>query len=64
MVNSLYAIWIKIDETLPWVELKDTYQTRKEVNKAAEDFLRGLRIEIVEIRATENQIKTLATVRR
>jgi hypothetical protein len=64
MVKNLYAIWIRIDETLPWIELKETYQTRKEANKAAEDFLKGLRMEIVEMPMKGNQMKALATVKR
>ena len=63
MVKNLYSIWIKIDETLPWIELKDTYHTRKEANKAAEDFLKSLHMEIVEIPTKGNQIKALATVK-
>ena len=64
MVKNLYAIWIRIDETLPWIELKETYQTRKEANKAAEDFLKGLRMEIVEMPMKGNQMKALATAKR
>jgi len=64
MVKNLYAIWIRIDETLPWIELKETYQVRKEANKAAEDFLKGLRMEIVEMPMKGNQMKALATAKR
>jgi len=36
---TLYAVWIKIDDTLPWIELKGTYQTRGEARKAAKKVL-------------------------
>jgi len=64
MVKNLYAIWIKIDETLPWIELKEACQTKKEAEKAAEDFLKCLHMKIVEIPAKKEQMKALATVRR
>jgi hypothetical protein len=64
MVKNLYAIWIKVDETLPWIELKETYQTRREVDKAAEDFLKGLHMKIVEIPIRGKQMKALATIKR
>jgi hypothetical protein len=64
MVKNLYAIWIKIDETLPWIELKEVYQTRKEANKAAEDFLKGLHMRIVEMPVKWNLMKALATAKR
>jgi hypothetical protein len=64
MVKNLYAIWIKIDETLPWIELKEVYQTRKEANNAAEDFLKGLHMRIVEMPVKWNLMKALATAKR
>jgi hypothetical protein len=60
----LYAIWIKIDETLPWIELKETYQTRKEADKASEDFLRSLQVRIVDTSTKGNQMRILATIKR
>lgn len=60
----MYAIWIKIDETLPWIELKETYQTRKEADKASKDFLRSLQIRIVDTPTKKNQMRILATIKR
>jgi len=63
-VKSLYGVWIKVDETLPWIELKGSYQTRKEARKAAKDFLSSMQVKIVPMPESRKQIKALATIRR
>ncbi|MGC9345399.1 MAG: hypothetical protein ACP5ER_01220 [Candidatus Bathyarchaeales archaeon] len=63
MVKNLYAVWIKIDETLPWIELKGTYQTRNEARKAAKKFLNNIEIRIVEMPEKRRRIKAIATVK-
>jgi hypothetical protein len=63
-VKSLYGVWIKVDETLPWIELKGSYQTRKEGRKAAKDFLSSMQVKIVPMPESRKQIKALATIRR
>jgi hypothetical protein len=64
MVKKVYAVWIKVDETLPWIELKRTYQTRKEARKAAQDFLNSMQIRIVTMPEIEKKVRPLATIRR
>jgi len=64
MVKKLYAVWIKIDDTLPWIELKETYQTRREAEKAAEDSLNNIKVKIVTIPEKRKPIKALATIRQ
>jgi len=64
MVKNLYAVWIKIDETLPWIELKATYQTRREAKKAAKDFLNSIKVKIVATPEKRKQMKALATIRQ
>jgi len=44
---DVFVVWIRIDETLPWIELKGLYHTREEANKAAEEFLESMQIKIV-----------------
>jgi len=62
MVKNLYAVWIKIDETLPWIELKGEYQTRRAAKKAVEEFLSNIKIKIV--KASESgKVKALATAK-
>ena len=41
------AVWIKIDESLPWIELKGTYETRKDAKKAAKNCIRRTQVKIV-----------------
>jgi hypothetical protein len=64
VVKDLYVIWIKVDETLPWVELKETYQTRVEARKAAEGFVNTIQMKIVSMPEKRNQMKALATIKR
>jgi len=62
-VKNLYAVWIKIDETLPWIELKGEYQTRREAKKAATEFLNVVKIKIVEFPEKRSRMKALASVK-
>ena len=61
MVKALYAVWIKIDETLPWIELKGKYQTKREARKAAKDTLHRVEIKVVEVPEKKRRVKALAT---
>jgi len=54
---------IKVDKSLPWIELKETYPTRKEARKAAEDFARSLQVKIVPISDKRKPMKLVATIR-
>ena len=60
----MHAVWVKIDETLPWIELKGTYETRKDARKAAEDCLYKAQIKIVAIPEKSKQLKAVATIKR
>ncbi len=44
----MYTAWIKIDDSLPWFELKETFQTKAEANDAARKKMETVRIKIVE----------------
>jgi hypothetical protein len=59
----LYTVWIKIDETLPWIELKREYATRREAKQAAEYAIDRLAVKLVKIPQENKPLKTLATVR-
>ncbi|MEM1563206.1 MAG: hypothetical protein QW161_00850 [Candidatus Bathyarchaeia archaeon] len=60
----LYVIWVNIDETLPWIELSGTYQTREEARKIARKLLSKIRVRIVEIKKERRQMKAVVTVKR
>jgi len=59
----LYAIWVKIDETLPWIELSGTYQTEKEARKIARELLSKIRVKVVNVEKERRQMKAIATVK-
>jgi hypothetical protein len=59
----LYAVWIRIDETLPWIELKKEYTTRKEARQAAQYTIGRLAAKLVRISQEDKPLKVLATVR-
>lgn len=44
----MYAVRIKVNKTLPWIELKRTY-TYKEARNTAEDFLNNMQMNIATI---------------
>lgn len=60
----LYVIWVKIDETLPWIELSGTYQRREEARKIARELLSKIRVRIVEVEKERRQMKAVVTVKR
>lgn len=45
----LYAVWVKIDDSLPWIELKGDYQNRKEAKAAAKLILKNAKIKIAKV---------------
>jgi hypothetical protein len=57
----MYAVWIKIDETLPWIELKGKYSTKREAKKATRDTLDRVEIRVVEMPEKKTRVKALAT---
>jgi len=59
----VYIIWIKIDETLPKIELKGEYQTRSEAKKAAQQILSDIKVEVVNASEKRGSIKALATAK-
>jgi hypothetical protein len=61
MVKNLYAAWIKIDETLPWIELKGKYRTKREAKKAARYTLDRVEIRVVDMPEKKRIVKALAT---
>ena len=63
MVKNLYTVWIKIDETLPWIELKGEYQTRRDAKRAANEFLSMVKIKTVEIQEKRSPVKALEVVK-
>jgi hypothetical protein len=59
----LYIIWVKIDETLPWIELKGEFQTREAAKKATNEILNGIKTKIVKVSENGESVKAMATAR-
>jgi len=59
----MYVIWIKIDDTLPWIELRGEYETKKAAKKAAEEILSSVKVKIVKGAERKEHLKALATAK-
>jgi hypothetical protein len=42
----MYSAWIKIDDSLPWIELEDAFQTKAEAHRAVQEVLSKAQIKI------------------
>ncbi len=60
----MYSVCIRIDETLPWIELEGAFQTREEAKKAAERMRNNIQVRINSTPEEKKTIKVLATIRR
>jgi hypothetical protein len=59
----LHAIWIKIDESLPWIELKGTYGSRKDAKRAAKNCIHRTQVKIVAIPENRKELKAITTMK-
>ena len=57
----MYTVWIRIDETLPWIELKKEYATRREARQAAQHTLDRLAVKLVRTSEKSGSLKAFAT---
>lgn len=46
-MKKLYVVWVKIDETIPWIELEGSYPTRREAKEAAKEILNRAKIKVM-----------------
>ena len=53
----MYSAWIKIDESLPWIELEEAFQTKAEAQKAVKEILSRARIKISKLPKQEKRVK-------
>jgi hypothetical protein len=60
----MYSAWVKIDDSLPWIELKDAFQTKTEAREAVKEKLSKAKIKIVEMPPRKNPIKASITIRQ
>jgi hypothetical protein len=59
-LNQSYSAWIKLDDSLPWIELEEAFQTKAEAQKAVKEVLSKAKIKISKL---PNNIKRVKTVR-
>lgn len=45
----MYAIWVKVDDSLPWIELRHTYRTRQKAKRAAREFYMKAKVKVVRV---------------
>ena len=45
--SQTYTAWIKIDDSLPWIELKETFQTKTEAKESTKVKLIAAKIKII-----------------
>jgi hypothetical protein len=47
--NRGYTAWIKIDDSLPWIELGEAFQTKTQAHESAKEKLSATKIKIVKV---------------
>jgi hypothetical protein len=47
--DHAYTAWIKIDDSLPWIELRETFRTKSEAHESAREKLSAVKIKVVEL---------------
>ena len=62
-MESMYDILVKIDDTLPWIELKRTYATRVEAARAAREAMNRIVMKVAYIPEQKKPMKALVAVR-
>lgn len=58
----MYSAWIKLDESLPWIELEEAFQTKAEAQQAVKEFLSRAKIKIAKL-PKEKHVKATIKVR-
>ena len=56
------SAWIKIDKSLPWIELEEVFRTKAEAQKAAKRMLNESKIRIARLNKQEKRIRTVIEV--
>jgi hypothetical protein len=59
----LYTVLIRVDETLPWIELKGEYETRKEAQRAAAEAVEKIAVMVMNVPQERRPLKALAIMR-
>jgi hypothetical protein len=61
-VTQMFSAWIKIDDSLPWIELEEVFRTKDEAQRAAKRMLTETKIRITMLNKQEKRIRTAIKV--
>jgi hypothetical protein len=61
--GNLYSVWIRIDKSLPWIELKGEYETKEEAKEAAKTTINDIHMKLVNLSPKRRRVENLITVR-
>jgi len=56
-------VLIRVDETLPWIELRGEYETRREAQRAAVVAIEKIGVMVVNVPQERRPLKALAIMR-
>jgi hypothetical protein len=59
----MYYVMVKIEESLPWIELKGEYATRTEARQAAQRVMQRIGTKIANIPDEKRSMRAVVTVR-
>ena len=59
----MYSACIKLDDSLPWIELEEAFQTKAEAQKAVKEILSKAKVKISKLPKQEKKIKATVRVR-
>ena len=59
----MYTVLIRVDETLPWIELRGEYETRREAQRAAAVAIEKIGVIVVNVPQERRPLKALAIMR-
>jgi hypothetical protein len=60
----MYCIIVKIDQDLPWIELRGEYATRREAQQAARIAVGKIGVKIANVPQDREPVKALVTATR
>jgi hypothetical protein len=59
----MYSAWIKIDDSLPWIELEEAFRTKAEAQKAVKEMLGKTKVKFAKLPKQEKRIKAAVRVK-
>ena len=60
--TQMYWAWIKLDDSLPWIELEEAFQTKAEAQQAVKEILSRAKIKIAKL-PKEKHVKAAISVK-